>query len=155
MGSVCACGMQQAENLRCSRGLGFNSRQQEITRALKSRVLLLFMLWAQQSLALPAHTCALSEGCALRLRTTAPHWVHGGASGSIWEALGKHSVHEGCAFLLRVTQQPGTEPSLGRSDFYRLWWYLLPDVLLHPKRTSGASNLSAEPLFCRAFPQRT
>lgn len=31
----------------------------------------------------------------------------------------------------------------------------LPDVLLHPKRTSGASNLSAKPLFCKVFLQRT
>lgn len=31
----------------------------------------------------------------------------------------------------------------------------LPGVLLHPKRTSGASNLSAEPLFCKVFLQKT
>lgn len=29
------------------------------------------------------------------------------------------------------------------------------DVLLHPKQTNGASNLSAKPLFYKVFPQRT
>lgn len=33
-------------------------------------------------------------------------------------------------------------PRLGRSDCYRLWWCLLPDALLHPKQTNGASSLS-------------
>ena len=115
--------------------------------ALRSRVLLLLMLWAQWSLPL-LHTRTLSHraaACTLTGSTEQP-------PGSWWaEAF----CTRGSACLLGVTQQPGTEPCLGRSDCYRLWWCLLPDALLHPKQTNGASNLSAKPLFCTAFPQRT
>lgn len=64
----------------------------------------------------PSHTPALSQraaACSLTGSMEEP-------PGSWWEASGKHSVHGGCVCLLRVTQQPGTEARLGRSDCYRL-----------------------------------
>lgn len=64
-----------------------------------------------------------------------------------------------CMGALRVCweshSQPGTEPRLGRSDCYRLWWCLLPDALLHPKQNQrGFQPFSKAPLLY-SVPRRT
>lgn len=139
--------MQPTEKLRSSPSLGFKSRQQKIFEHEKPSSSALNALGpsvtasacihqAELLWTFPRKATALSQGHAESLKKP---------TGSICEAL---SEHEGCVCLFRVVQQPGTEPSLEKSDFCRLWQYYLMFCYIQHKPT-GLPTFQQSPSFVK------